>query len=332
MASVQDDLRNSESVTSLQEGRGNGDSIGPFLAQNRQNEDAGSWILGPWLASSENDRFNIPDTPPPLHDAYHQRPLPSSRCSVVSSSTEVTTVSSVFSAGVPTNARPTNSDQQHPLGASNIRPNVPAYTPEPLSPELPTFQSTIAMRSYRMPCEFARYTGCTATFDVWTECESWIHHELEAHLGGEPPAACLCWFCDDFKFIADQTHGGDVGENFHSRMIHIASHFQDGADARRIRPDFFFLDHLWDRGLISRDVFDREKGLHEAIQVEGLRPRGYKTERMVKEEERKGWAVADIRSEERHRRRVKDHNLRPNHKEELLVSRGEDAVPTAARE
>ncbi|KAL2107688.1 hypothetical protein VUR80DRAFT_4887 [Thermomyces stellatus] len=155
-----------------------------------------------------------------------------------------------------------------------------------------------------MPCEFTRYTGCTATFDAFTQVAAWIRHELEHHLGWEPPPTCLCWFCDDFKFVTGLTGCGDNKENFQKRMMHIAGHFQEETvDARGIRPDFFFLVHIWEKGLIGQEVFEREKEVHEEVQVEGLRPRGYKTRRMEKEEERRGAVVVSTGSEKRDRRR-----------------------------
>lgn len=130
-----------------------------------------------------------------------------------------------------------------------------------------------ALASYRIPCEFARYTGCTATFDAFTQAEAWIEHELEVHLDGQGPPACLCWFCDDFKFVVGPA--GDRRETFRARMMHIVGHFQAGAAAGAVRPDFFFLDHVRERGLIGGEVVEKERRVREmhVVQVKGPRPR-----------------------------------------------------------
>lgn len=282
------------------------DSIHPFLAQYRAghhlviDDPNDPWLTHPAFHSADDQPF------PP-----HRRPASSgkatSRYSVASSSTEQTLVTSVFSAPEPA-AGPTNQ------AASQWTPNPAEDHPdlrELSDQELTLLHHQAAppdpalLASHRMPCEFARYTGCAATFDAFTQVESWILHELQDHLGWEPPPTCLCWFCDDYKFVTALTGHGDNKENFRSRMVHIADHFKEEGtvNTRGIRPDFFFLDYLWEKGMVSRDVFEREKGVHEAVQVEGLRPRGYRTRRVEREEERRGGVIVDARKEERERKK-----------------------------
>ncbi|SPO03418.1 uncharacterized protein DNG_06101 [Cephalotrichum gorgonifer] len=291
--------------------------------------------LGPWLNGDDDilrDVFGTLD-PPALHHPHHQYPSTRGKRSTVSwaSTEEGTLVSSVFSNTVPTTsgaASHRHRQNHHRGGGSSgggwtLNPDdVPdiaelsdqardaMHAMAALNNTPTTTTTTPTLRSCRIPCEFARYTGCTETFDASTERQAWIRHELEEHMRGESPAACLCWFCDKIKFFADEKHGRSRFENFHSRMEHIADHFGDGADARGMRPDFFFLDHLWNGGLISTAVFEREKALREGVPVAGLRPSGYRTARMVRDEEMRSSVVVDTRREERERRRAEGQSRR----------------------
>ena len=279
-------------------------SIHPFLAQLRARHRPALDDLSPWVTDP---------SPHPTPDAYaypyppRHRPASSGKAtsrhsfSAASSSTEHTRVTSVFSAdaasaphawlpGAADDAPDRRELNDHELLALHEQAAPPA---------------ALALASRRMPCEFARYTGCIEVFDAFSEAEAWMSHILTAHLDWVPPVACLCWFCDDFKFEVGSAGGGaDRVENFRARMVHIAGHFQEGTgDARSVRPDFYFLDHVWERRLIGREVFEREKGLHEVVQVEGLRPRGYRTAKAAREEERRACFVVETGREEKRRRR-----------------------------
>lgn len=273
-------------------------SILPFLAQYRARNRPTLENLDPWTA---NDSFQ------PLSEPAFSRPRPASsgksrsRYSVESSSTEYTRVTSVFSAAAPAEPGPSRGLRQGPVW--DDVPDRRELTDQELQALHALATPPASLTAARMPCEFARYTGCVATFDAFGGVEAWVRHELDAHLDWALPATCLCWFCDDFRFVPEEAHGGDRRLNFHLRMMHIAGHYQDGTAEPHIRADFFFLDHLWEYGLVSEEVFERERGVHEEVQVEGLRPRGYVTERMAREEERRGSVVVGTGSEDRERRR-----------------------------
>lgn len=279
---------------------GDVNSIHHFLAQHRARHRPALDDLGPWLTEAL-----------PADDPF-ARPRPASskapsRYSVASSSTEHTRVTSVFSA----DAAPAGSGAGTGAGSGPATHTVWVPSEDPDRRELADHELRLlheqaavpapsALASHRMPCEFARYTGCAATFDAFSQTEAWMRHVLEEHLDWAAPAACLCWFCDDFKFVVGPA--GDGGENFRARMVHIAGHYQEGT-AGAVRPDFFFLDHVWERRLVGWEVFEREKRVHEAVQVEGLRPRGYKSRKVAREEERRGVVIVGTGREERERRR-----------------------------
>lgn len=277
------------------------DSINDFLARyHARPREALDDPNDPWQTHLA---FHGPDEAP-FSQSY--RPASSGKAmshySVATTSTEQTRVTSVFSTSAEPAAGPTNHTAWAPASTDD-HPDRRELSNQELR-QLHQAPDPALLSSHRMPCEFSRYTGCGATFDAFTQVEAWIRHELEDHLGWEPPATCLCWFCDDYKFVTGRTSHGDINENFRLRMMHIAGHFQEGTvDARGMRPDFFFLDHLRVKGSVSREVFEREKGTHEAVQVEGLRPRGYKTRKMEREEERRVGFIVDMRREERERKK-----------------------------
>ncbi|KAM0256503.1 hypothetical protein ACHAQJ_004914 [Trichoderma viride] len=116
----------------------------------------------------------------------------------------------------------------------------------------------------RLPCEFDQYDDCEETFDL-NNVEDWVHHIDSVHLGGILPMNCICWFCDDGDFRAVNGTMHERQRNYTARMRHIADHYHQ-ATTRDIRPDFDFLDHLHNNGLISEREFDIARNFHEAPQ------------------------------------------------------------------
>ncbi|KAJ4127216.1 hypothetical protein NW768_008843 [Fusarium equiseti] len=138
-----------------------------------------------------------------------------------------------------------------------------------------TYQQTSVPPS-PLVCEFVRYTGCNAVFDSNDE-SGWIEHNVNSHLGDTFPAVCVCWFCDrEFKASSKSWTGTEAC--YRERMHHIAKHFRKGVTGRQMRPDFFFLDHVHKYGLIDEETFQREAMRHEAPQLSGLHPAGWRPE------------------------------------------------------
>ncbi|RGP76037.1 hypothetical protein FLONG3_5428 [Fusarium longipes] len=149
------------------------------------------------------------------------------------------------------------------------------HTEPPPPPAFIQYQQ-ISVPSSSLVCEFVRYTGCNATFDPNDE-GGWIEHIVTFHLGNVFPAVCVCWFCDR-EFMASSYNQSDTEACYQKRMHHIAKHFRRGVTERQIRPDFYLLDHLHNYGLINEETFQREKMHHEAPQMSGLHPAGWRPE------------------------------------------------------
>jgi hypothetical protein len=122
-------------------------------------------------------------------------------------------------------------------------------------------------------CEFIGLGGCDEVFDSSNEA-GWIAHIAEMHLHHMFPATCICWFCDR-TFRAPSYSRADTEACYGKRMHHIAKHLRDNLAPRsQMRPDFYFLNHLHDCGLIDEEMFQRATIYHEVPQIPDLYPAG----------------------------------------------------------
>ncbi|KAK3304579.1 uncharacterized protein B0T15DRAFT_247447 [Chaetomium strumarium] len=103
-------------------------------------------------------------------------------------------------------------------------------------------------------CEFSGLMGCQATFGLDEE-NRWIEHHA-AHLNGLFPQRLICWFCDDFKFVAENPTDGHA--NFVQRMQHVRDHIWEDhrLTSGNNRPDFDMVQHLYACGLLSEERYD----------------------------------------------------------------------------
>jgi hypothetical protein len=103
-------------------------------------------------------------------------------------------------------------------------------------------------------CEFSGLMGCQAIFGLDDE-DGWIEHHAW-HLNNPFPQRLMCWFCDDFKFVAENP--ADRHDNFVQRMQHVRGHIleEDRLTSEDIRPDFHMVQHLYACRLISKEKYD----------------------------------------------------------------------------
>ncbi|KAL6906954.1 hypothetical protein GGI43DRAFT_247445 [Trichoderma evansii] len=152
---------------------------------------------------------------------------------------------------------------------------------------------SVVSSSPQLPCEFYGYENCEETFDL-NSFDDWVQHICGHHLRWRLPRYCICWFCDDAVFHAVDETADEREHNYRARMHHIADHFGHGATMSEIRPDFYFLDHLRDIGLVSERNFQACKAWHEAplpkggINSEGPAPDAYNQEMVIEVKYRRG--------------------------------------------
>ncbi|KXH41473.1 hypothetical protein CNYM01_04938 [Colletotrichum nymphaeae SA-01] len=127
-------------------------------------------------------------------------------------------------------------------------------------------------------CEFQPWTGCREQFRL-DDVDSWIRHTEDIHLKGAYPAACVCWFCDDFDFKVGQ-RCTDPGENWSQRMRHIAHHMlHDAYRFEQRRPDFSLLVHLNRYNMISPQSFQQAINASEGPRTQNVYPSGWRPPR-----------------------------------------------------
>jgi hypothetical protein len=61
-------------------------------------------------------------------------------------------------------------------------------------------------------------------------------------------------------------------------MSHIAGHFEKGMTIERSRPDFYVINDMNEKGLLSKHNYDRCVGGCERPPVDGLRPHDWEPE------------------------------------------------------
>lgn len=113
----------------------------------------------------------------------------------------------------------------------------------------------------RLPCEFAVYSGCDASFSLGAT-DAWIEHIVDVHLERQLPLETICWFCDIY-FTANTESESDRAIAYRERMQHIAGHFANGMTSEDRRPDFLFINHIHTCGLISHEQFIQAKATSE---------------------------------------------------------------------
>ncbi|KAK0732585.1 hypothetical protein B0T21DRAFT_384829 [Apiosordaria backusii] len=101
-------------------------------------------------------------------------------------------------------------------------------------------------------CEFSELKNCSVTFRLDDEA-SWIEHHVR-HLRDKLPVQSNCWFCDDFRFVAESP--GELYPRFYDRMQHIYSHiYDDRMTSHDVRPDFHVVEHMYRQRLIPDQTY-----------------------------------------------------------------------------
>ncbi|KAI5862371.1 hypothetical protein GGS23DRAFT_97187 [Durotheca rogersii] len=147
-----------------------------------------------------------------------------------------------------------------------------------------------------LPCEFVGLGGCDEKFGL-DETEVWIHHITAFHLRDHLPSKVDCWFCDDFRFNA-QNVGNDRSQNFRQRLMHVREHIlTEGMTEHDMRPDYDFARHLHKYNLISDEVLAHILNWHELpcprSHLDHIRPPGFVPPERARERERAVMFIID---------------------------------------
>jgi hypothetical protein len=89
-------------------------------------------------------------------------------------------------------------------------------------------------------------------------------------------------------------------------MAHIANHFQNGAGQQDMRPDFYLLEYMWKKDILSTEDYTWAIGYTERPPCDGLVDIGHKTPEMKRKEEKSRELRHNLEKEDRQRRRERD--------------------------
>ncbi|KAJ9165052.1 hypothetical protein NKR19_g866 [Coniochaeta hoffmannii] len=125
-----------------------------------------------------------------------------------------------------------------------------------------------ATTSFPLWCELCVLRDCPVTFPI-DQTQEWIEHHCR-HLQEQYPSRLMCWFCDHVPFVS--ARDGRYG-NFRDRMEHIREHISsDYMRMDDMRPDFYMINHLGERGIIDaamRDIALKFSELPAALRLPG---------------------------------------------------------------
>jgi hypothetical protein len=150
---------------------------------------------------------------------------------------------------------------------------------------------------YDLPCEFF-FAGCNLRFNP-ADFEAWISHTA-SHFGGSLPKKAMCTFCDDDDAVFQSD--GDDATNWYDRMVHIGGHLENLTPSEHIRPDFWVIEHLWNKGLISREDYDHALKGTERPACKNTYPLDYELPETHIKKERELQQFHDLAKEDRRRR------------------------------
>ena len=158
--------------------------------------------------------------------------------------------------------------------------SAPPWHPQNLPRHLPTWDPHLTMApfnyGYDLPCEFA-FLGCAVHFHP-ESFEAWILHSISHFAKFPPPSYTVCIFCDDVSASFDGSV--DPYSSWRNRMLHIGAHLQDLTPFSNARPDFWLIDYMHMRGLVSSEDYNFWTAYTERPHCDGLVPFGHETDQM----------------------------------------------------
>jgi len=146
---------------------------------------------------------------------------------------------------------------------------------------------------YRCPFEFV---GCGLSFHP-TQIDAYISHTASHFLDHRPPPKTICIFCD-------QTFENyDRDANWRNRMRHITNHYRGFEQFEHTRPDFFVIEYMREKRIISSEHWKRVTNYTERMVCDGLIDFGHKTSESRRKEGRALEERHDLEKDDRYRRR-----------------------------
>ncbi len=131
---------------------------------------------------------------------------------------------------------------------------------------------------YDLVCEF-EFVGCSLSFHP-AQIYSWISHNASHFCGHHPPSKTCCTFCDRVSESID-----NPVSSWKQRMRHMADHFRNFERREDIRPDFFVIEYMQKKCLLSAEDYKYAIRRTERPSYDGLVGLGFKSSEFNRKEE-----------------------------------------------
>jgi hypothetical protein len=149
---------------------------------------------------------------------------------------------------------------------------------------------------YEFRCPF-EFVGCELSYHS-TQIDAYVSHTTTHFLDHRPPPKTVCIFCPQtFENPNDRV------ANWKERMHHIADHYRCLERFEYARPDFFVIEYMRGKNIISHEDYKWATRHGERHDCDGLVDFGYKTADNKRKEAKSLEERHDMEKEDRHRRR-----------------------------
>jgi hypothetical protein len=172
--------------------------------------------------------------------------------------------------------------------------SIPSTAPS----SAPSDQPLAAMTNYgyEFRCPFG-FVGCELSFHP-TQIDAYISHTTTHFLNHRPPPKTICIFCPQtFENPNDRV------ANWRKRMRHIADHYRRLEGFEHTGPDFFVIEYMRTKGIISSEDYKWATRHTERRYCDSLVDFGHKTPDMKRREARSLEERHDMEKDDRNRRR-----------------------------
>jgi hypothetical protein len=149
---------------------------------------------------------------------------------------------------------------------------------------------------YEFCCPF-EFVGCELSFHP-TQIDAYISHTITHFFDHRPPPKTICIFCPQIF-----ENPNDRVANWRERMRHIADHYRRLERFEHSGPDFFVIEYMRQKRIISGDDYKWATRHTERHDCDGLVDFGHKTAEMRRKEGKSIEEPYDLEKEDRHRRR-----------------------------
>jgi hypothetical protein len=189
------------------------------------------------------------------------------------------------------------SDASFPSTTPSTTPSTaPSSAPSSASTDRQQVAINVINYGYEFHCPFG-FVGCELRFDS-TQTDAYISHTFTHFYDHRPPPKTVCIFCPQtFENRNDRV------ANWRERMCHIADHYRRLERIEHTRPDFFVIEYMRMKRIISHEDYKCATGHTERGDCDGPDNFGHKTSDMKRRDARSNEERHDMEKDDRYRQR-----------------------------